>query len=132
MIRRWRCNNTELFVNENRVSSPEIFVNLAVRLTRVARFAVSPPGLLRTSDPASLEEPARPQVLPFGTSRVQERQEADFESEGRARQACTAHCHHLVCQLIATHRRTLCNIEDLQVLLVCPLLGMLHPRRYRR
>ena len=72
MIRRWRCNNMVSFVNENRVSSTKLFVNLVVRLIGVSRFVVSSPGLLRESDSASLEEPTRSQVLPFSTGCVQE------------------------------------------------------------
>ena len=65
MIRRWRCNNTESFVNENRVSTPETSGDLLARLIGISRFAVSSPGLLREGDPAPFKEPTRPQVLSF-------------------------------------------------------------------
>lgn len=71
MIRRWRCNNTESFVNENQVRTAEIFDDLMVRLIEVSRSAVPSPGLLRESDPSSLKESSRPQVLPFGLGCVQ-------------------------------------------------------------
>ena len=70
MIRRWRCSNTESFVNENQVCAFETPDNLAVRLIGIPRFAVSSPGLLREGDPAPLQESARPQVLPFSASCV--------------------------------------------------------------
>jgi len=113
MIRRWRCNNTESSANENRVRILDIFDNLVARLIGVPRLVVSSSGLLREGDPASLEEPARPQVFTFSTCCVQERQEADFESEGCVRQASTTHRHHLVRQLVAARRCTFCDIGDL-------------------
>ena len=102
MIPRWRCNNTESFVNENRVGRPKTPDNLAVRLIGISRSAVPSPGLFREGDSPPLKESSRSQVLPFGPGCVQECQEVDFESEGRVCQASTTHCHHLVRRLFET------------------------------
>ena len=109
MIHRWRCNNTVSSVNENPVRTSQIFDNVTARLIGVSRSVVPSPGLLRESDPASLKEPSRPQVLPFGTGRVQECQETNLESEGRVCQASTTHCHYLVCRLAAVRQ---CAFHD--------------------
>ena len=113
MIRRWRCNNMESFVNENQVRTSEIFDYLMARLIGVSRSAVPSPGLFRESDPPSLKESSRSQVFPFSPSRVQECQEADFKPEGRICQASATHCHHLVCRLVAELQCIPHGINDL-------------------
>ena len=132
MTLRWRCNNTVLFVRESRVSASEIFgVFFLARLIGFSRFIVPPPRVLCESDTASLKEPTRSQIFPFGTRCVQKRQEVNFELEGGVCKTPTTHSYHLVCRLIATSWRTFPD-PGFQVLLVRRLLCLLHPRRYCR